>query len=79
MRVNKTLYVLCALFLGGVGIHKFYADKVGQGVLHFFFWTLIPTIVSIIHGIIIIFTTKAIIMDIFYTQIKQAKVLNFLL
>lgn len=35
MRVNKTLYVLCALFLGGVGIHKFYADKVGQGVLHF--------------------------------------------
>ena len=32
MRVNKTLYVLCALFLGGVGIHKFYADKVGQGV-----------------------------------------------
>lgn len=29
MRVNKTLYVLCALFLGGVGIHKFYADKVG--------------------------------------------------
>ena len=52
MRVNKTLYVLCALFLGGVGIHKFYADKVGQGVLHLvFFWTLIPTIVSIIHGI----------------------------
>lgn len=60
MRVNKTLYVLCALILGGVGIHKFYADKVGQGVLHLvFFWTLIPTIVSIIHGIIIIFTTKA--------------------
>ena len=59
MRVNKTLYVLCALFLGGVGIHKFYADKVEQGVLHLVFWTLIPTIVSIIHGIIIIFTTKA--------------------
>ena len=37
MRVNKTLYVLCALFLGGVGIHKFYADKVGQGVLHLVF------------------------------------------
>ena len=37
MRVNKTLYVLCALFLGGIGIHKFYADKVGQGVLHLVF------------------------------------------
>ncbi|MBN4935314.1 TM2 domain-containing protein, partial [Staphylococcus sp. EG-SA-6] len=55
MRVNKTLYVLCSLFLGGVGIHKFYADKVWQGVLHLvFFWTTIPTIISIIHGIIII-------------------------
>ena len=53
MRVNKTLYVLCSLFLGGVGIHKFYADKVWQGVLHLvFFWTTIPTIISIIHGII---------------------------
>ena len=42
MRVNKTLYVLCSLFLGGVGIHKFYADKVWQGVLHLvFFWTTI--------------------------------------
>ena len=60
MRVNKTLYVLCSLFLGGVGIHKFYADKVWQGVLHLvFFWTTIPTIISIIHGIIIIFTTKS--------------------
>ncbi|MDS3868443.1 TM2 domain-containing protein [Staphylococcus hominis] len=60
MRVNKTLYVLCALFLGGVGIHKFYADKIGQGVLHLvFFWTFIPTIISIIHGMIIIFTTTA--------------------
>ncbi|WP_210125744.1 TM2 domain-containing protein [Staphylococcus sp. GDY8P85P] len=60
MRVNKTLYVLCSLFLGGVGIHKFYADKVWQGVFHLvFFWTTIPTIISIIHGIIVIFTTKA--------------------
>ncbi|MCJ1656673.1 TM2 domain-containing protein [Staphylococcus sp. NRL 16/872] len=60
MRVNKTIYVLLAIFLGGVGIHKFYADKVWQGVFHLvFFWTFIPTIISIIHGIITIFTTKA--------------------
>lgn len=60
MKVNKTLYVLCAIFLGGVGIHKFYADKVWQGVLLLvFFWTAIPSIISIIHGILIIFTTKA--------------------
>lgn len=60
MKVNKTLYVLCAIFLGGIGIHKFYADKVIQGVLHLlFFWTFIPTIISIIHGILVIFNTKA--------------------
>ncbi|PNZ70718.1 TM2 domain-containing protein [Staphylococcus croceilyticus] len=60
MRVNKTIYVLLTLFLGGVGIHKFYADKVWQGIFHLvFFWTFIPTIISIIHGIIIIFTTNA--------------------
>ena len=77
MRVNKTLYVLCSLFLGGVGIHKFYADKVWQGVLHLvFFWTTIPTIISIFHGIIIIFTTKAIKMAIYLYQITAIQKFN---
>ena len=77
MRVNKTLYVLCSLFLGGVGIHKFYADKVWQGVLHLvFFWTTIPTIISIIHGIIIIFTTKVIKMAIYLYQITAIQKFN---
>ncbi|MDT3873523.1 NINE protein, partial [Staphylococcus aureus] len=26
MKVNKAIYVIVALFLGGLGIHKFYAD-----------------------------------------------------
>lgn len=29
MKVNKAIYVIVALFLGGLGIHKFYADKFG--------------------------------------------------
>lgn len=32
MKVNKAIYVIVALFLGGLGIHKFYADKFGQGL-----------------------------------------------
>ena len=32
MRVNKVIYILVAIFLGGIGVHKFYADKVGQGL-----------------------------------------------
>ncbi|VED28773.1 TM2 domain-containing protein [Staphylococcus warneri] len=60
MRVNKVIYILVAIFLGGIGVHKFYADKVGQGLLHLaFFWTGIPSIVAIVHAIIVAITKKA--------------------
>ena len=32
MKVNKTIYIIVALILGGLGVHKFYADQVGQGI-----------------------------------------------
>ncbi len=64
MKVNKAIYVIVALFLGGLGIHKFYADKFGQGLFHLlFFWTGIPTIISIIHAIIVIFTRRIVILS----------------
>lgn len=60
MKVNKTIYIIVALILGGLGVHKFYADQVGQGILHLvFFWTGIPSVVAIIHAIIVFFTKKA--------------------
>ena len=60
MKVNKTIYIIVALILGGLGVHKFYADQVGQGILHLvFFWTGIPSVVAIIRAIIVIFTKKA--------------------
>lgn len=59
MKVNKIIYIIVALILGGLGVHKFYADQVGQGILHLvFFWTGIPSVVAIIHAIIVIFTKK---------------------
>ena len=46
-RKNPTTAVLLALFLGGLGIHKFYLEKIGQGILYLLFcWTYIPTIVG---------------------------------
>lgn len=43
MQVNKVIYILLALFLGSFGIHKFYAGKNMQGILHLIFcWTGIP-------------------------------------
>ena len=54
--VNKVIYILIALFLGGFGIHKFYSGKVIQGFLYLLFcWTYIPAVISFIEGILAIF------------------------
>lgn len=51
--VNKIAYALLALLLGGIGAHKFYAKKIGTGILYLiFFWTFIPGIVAFIEFII---------------------------
>ena len=51
--VNKTTYVLLALFLGGLGVHEFYAGKTGLGILYLLFcWTFIPAIIALIEAII---------------------------
>lgn len=51
---NPTVAVLLALFLGGIGIHKFYMNKVGLGILYLVFcWTYIPGIVALIEAFII--------------------------
>ena len=56
--VNKWIYVLLALFLGGLGAHKFYAGKIGAGVCYFLFcWTCIPSFIAFIEFIIAICAT----------------------
>jgi len=51
--VNKIVYCLLAFFLGGIGIHKFYAGKIGTGILFIIFcWTFIPSIIAFFDFII---------------------------
>lgn len=47
-KVNKLVYILLAIFLGGFGVHKFIEGKVLAGILYFLFcWTTIPFFLTI--------------------------------
>jgi TM2 domain-containing membrane protein YozV len=55
---NKVVAGLLAILLGGVGIHKFYLGKIGQGVLYLIFcWTFIPALIGFFEGIIYLATS----------------------
>ena len=44
---------LLGIFLGGIGVHKFYMGKIGMGILYICFcWTGIPAIIGFIEGIV---------------------------
>ena len=52
MGKSRTIAVLLALFLGGIGVHKFYLGKVGMGLIYLlFFWTCIPAIIALIEAL----------------------------
>ena len=49
---NKTTAGLLAIFLGGLGIHKFYLGQNGLGILYLIFvWTFIPAFIGFIEGL----------------------------
>jgi len=49
---SKAAAILLALFLGGIGFHKFYLGQTGMGIIYLiFFWTGLPMIVGFIEGI----------------------------
>lgn len=57
---SKVAAALLALFIGGLGIHKFYLGGWGWGILYIVFvWTFIPAIVSFIEAIILLFMSDA--------------------
>ena len=52
MKVSKGIYIALCLFLGGLGIHKFYAGKWVQG---FFYLALCATGISLVLSVFDLF------------------------
>jgi len=53
MKVNKILYSALSFFLGGLGVHKFFVNKTGLGLLYLLFcWTGIPGVVGMVEGVL---------------------------
>jgi len=51
---SRIAAALFAVFLGGLGIHKFYLGQVGRGILYLLFaCTMIPAIIGFIEGILL--------------------------
>ncbi|MBU2461998.1 NINE protein [bacterium] len=49
---SRSAAVLLAMLLGGLGIHKFYLNRPGWGVIYLLFcWTFIPAIIGFFEGI----------------------------
>jgi len=49
---SRVTAAVLAIFLGGLGAHKFYLGKSALGVVYLIFcWTFIPAVVALIEGI----------------------------
>jgi TM2 domain-containing membrane protein YozV len=49
---SRSMAVLLAMLLGGIGIHWFYVNQPGWGVLYLLFcWTFIPAVVGFVEGL----------------------------
>ena len=49
---SRGISILLALFLGGIGAHKFYLERPLQGILYLVFcWTFIPAIIALIEAL----------------------------
>jgi TM2 domain-containing membrane protein YozV len=51
---SKTVAILLAIFLGGLGAHKFYQGKWIQGLIYLLLaWTFVPAFLAIVDAIVI--------------------------
>lgn len=56
---SKTTAAVLALLLGGLGVHKFYLGRPGQGFLYLLFcWSLVPAFIALIDFFFLVFMSQ---------------------
>ena len=46
------VYALLAVFLGGLGAHKFYMGKIGIGIIYLLLcWCFVPSVIALIEAL----------------------------
>jgi hypothetical protein len=61
---SKSVAIVLALLLGGLGLHKFYLGKPVQGILYLVFcWTFIPAVLGIIDAVVYACSSDVIFRD----------------
>lgn len=54
---SRSMAIVLALLLGGIGAHKFYLNNPGWGFIYLIFcWTFIPAIIALIEAIVMLLT-----------------------
>jgi TM2 domain-containing membrane protein YozV len=57
---SRVTAALLAIFLGGLGIHKFYLGNIWGGLIYLLFcWTFIPSIVGFVEGLFYLIISDA--------------------
>ena len=57
---NKTTAAILAIFLGGLGAHKFYLGKPWVAIVYIAFcWTFIPSLVALVEGVVYLSMSEA--------------------
>lgn len=58
-KVNKVIYLIITFFLGGLGIHKFYAGQTAAGWFYLLLsWTGIPALCAVYDFVVGIFKSS---------------------
>lgn len=56
---NRGIAIVLALFLGWLGIHKFYLGRIKTGMLYLLFsWTGVPLLISIIDLLVLLMSSN---------------------